>query len=334
QLRSAAAEAAPSAQVEPFIAEALRWLPPVDAAPTEAAWDFAQPDGSQQVLVVDDNADMREYLQRLLSPRYRVHAVGDGLAALAAARAQPPDLIVSDVMMPNLDGLGLVAALRSDASTAQVPVLLLSARAGQEAAVEGLDSGADDYLVKPFFAEELLARVRSNLELARLRTQESTWRSTLISAMQDGMFVADPDGTIVEVNDAFADILGYGAEDLPYVPPYPWWPDPRQEPEEFAQVHAVSEAAMQPGGDGRWVLPMRHGVDRRRVWLSIASGQVTRPDGTVRAFVGTVRDVTAEHLTARRDAAVARLTGRLGEASDVHGVLTAGLAELAANWVT
>ncbi|HEX8761044.1 MAG TPA: SpoIIE family protein phosphatase [Pseudonocardiaceae bacterium] len=334
QLRAAAAEAAPSPQVEPFVAEALRWLPPVDAAPTGAASDIAQPGGSQQVLVVDDNADMREYLQRLLSPRYRVHAVGDGLTALAAAREQPPDLIISDVMMPNLDGLGLIPALRADARTAQVPVLLLSARAGQEAAVEGLGCGADDYLVKPFFAEELLARVRSNLELAKLRTQESTWRSTLISAMQDGMFVADPDGTIVELNDAFADILGYGAEDLPYVPPYPWWPDPVQEPEEFAQVQAASETAMRSGSDGRWVLPMRHGVDGRRVWLSIASGVVTRPDGTIQAFVGTVRDVTAEHLTARRDAAVARLTGRLGEASDVRGVLTAGLAELAANWVT
>ncbi|HVE96708.1 MAG TPA: SpoIIE family protein phosphatase [Pseudonocardiaceae bacterium] len=334
QLRAAAAGAAPLAQVEPFVAEALRWLPSVDTAPTGAASDADQPAMSQQVLVVDDNADMREYLQRLLSRRYRVYAVGDGLTALAAAREQPPDLIISDVMMPNLDGIGLITALRADSRTAQVPVLLLSARAGPEAAVEGLDSGADDYLVKPFFAEELLARVRSNLELARLRTQESAWRSTLISAMQDGMFVADPDGTIAEVNGAFADILGYGAEDLPYVPPYPWWPDPVQEPEEFAQVRAASEAAMRSRGDGRWVLPMRHGLDDRRIWLSIASGVVTSPDGTIQAFVGTARDVTAEHLTARRDAAVARLTGRLGEASDVHGVLTAGLAELAANWIT
>ena len=334
QLRTAAAEAAPSTQVGPFVAEALRWLPPVDTAPTGAVLDADQPAMSKQVLVVDDNADMREYLQRLLSPHYRVYAVGNGLTALAAAREQPPDLIISDVMMPNLDGLGLITALRAESRTAQVPVLLLSARAGQEAAVEGLDSGADDYLVKPFFAEELLARVRSNLELARLRTQESTWRSTLISAIQDGMFVAHPDGAIVEINHAFTDILGYGADDLPYLPPYPWWPDPVREPEEFTQVRAASEAAMRSRDDGRWVLPMRHGVDGRRVWLSIASGAVTRPDGTIQAFVGTVRDVTAEHLTARRDAAVARLTGRLGEASDVHGVLTAGLAELAANWVT
>ncbi|MDQ4010382.1 MAG: SpoIIE family protein phosphatase [Actinomycetota bacterium] len=333
QLHAAAADAAPSAKAEPFAAEARRWLPAVDTTPGGVAWGVPDPTAGR-VLVVDDNADMREYLRRLLSPHYRVHVVGDGLAALAAARAQSPDLIISDVMMPNLNGLELITALRADSSTAQVPVLLLSARAGKEAAVEGLDSGADDYLVKPFFAEELLARVRSNLELARLRTHESTWRSTLISAMQDGMFVADPDGTIVEVNDAFAEILGYGAEDLPYVAPYPWWPDPVQEPEESTQVHAASQAAMRPGGDGRWVLPMRHGVDRRRVWLSIASGAVARPDGTVQAFVGTVRDVTVEHLTARRDAAVARLTARLAEASDVHGVLTAGLAELAANWVT
>ncbi len=345
----AAVGIAPPVQSESFVAEALRWLPQGDTESDGAPPEAVPPDVSQldspvpatapgfaagRVLIVDDNADMREYLQRLLSPRYRVQAVGDGLAALAAARAQPPDLIISDVMMPNLDGLGLVAVLREDAGTAQVPVLLLSARAGQEAAVEGLDVGADDYLVKPFAAQELLARVRSNLELARLRSHESAWRSTLISALQDGMFVADPDGTVVEVNDAFADILGYGPKDLPGAPPYPWWPDPAQEPEEFAQVQAAFAVAMQAGGGGRWVLPMRHCADRRRVWLSISAGMVTHPDGTAQALVGTVRDVTGEHLTAQRDAAVARLSARLAEASDVDGVLSAGLAELAANWET
>ncbi|MGQ0481873.1 MAG: SpoIIE family protein phosphatase [Pseudonocardia sp.] len=200
-----------SASAEPFVAEALRWLPGAGERPTVAptaasvvsgsvvdgsvvgaadavvgaadavvgAADAGVAGGSGaapgpatgRVLVADDNADMREYVQRLLSIRYRVTAVADGEAALAAARADPPDLLVSDVMMPGLDGMALLAALRADPATASVPVLLLSARAGPEAAVEGLAAGADDYLAKPFGAAELLARVDAHLRLNRARRE-------------------------------------------------------------------------------------------------------------------------------------------------------------------
>jgi light-regulated signal transduction histidine kinase (bacteriophytochrome) len=104
-----------------------------------------------------------------LAPTYEVATAADGLQALAAVRAHPPDLVVSDVMMPNLDGVALVRALRGDPRTASVPVILLSARAGEESAIAGLDAGSDDYLVKPFSARELLARVRTHVELARVR---------------------------------------------------------------------------------------------------------------------------------------------------------------------
>ena len=91
--------------------------------------------------------------------------MADGAAALAAIRAHRPDLVLTDVMMPNLDGFGLLRALRADPATRATPVIMLSARAGEEAKVEGLHAGADDYLVKPFSARELVARVETHLLL-------------------------------------------------------------------------------------------------------------------------------------------------------------------------
>jgi signal transduction histidine kinase len=164
-----------------FIEEALRWLPGdegsadmLEASNTLAslgAENVTDRHERRRILLADDNADMREYVVRLLLPGYDVEAVGDGQAALAAARAKPPDLVLSDVMMPRMDGFGLLAGIRADSGLRDLPVVLLSARAGEEARLEGLDAGADDYLVKPFSARELLARIRSNLELARLRQQ-------------------------------------------------------------------------------------------------------------------------------------------------------------------
>jgi PAS domain S-box-containing protein len=128
----------------------------------------------QLVLVADDNADMRNYVERLLrAASFRVETVTDGKKALAAARRLKPDLILSDVMMPELDGFGLLTAVRKDAALRDTPVLLLSARAGEEAKVEGLSAGADDYLIKPFSARELLARVGVKLQLARKRRERS-----------------------------------------------------------------------------------------------------------------------------------------------------------------
>src|ERR1035437_4025892 len=102
---------------------------------------------------------MREYIAGLLSDHYTVETARDGVVALEMVRASPPDLVLTDVMLPGLDGFGLLAAMRSDAATMHVPIVMLSARAGDEAAVEGLEAGADDYLTKPFTARELVARI-------------------------------------------------------------------------------------------------------------------------------------------------------------------------------
>jgi DNA-binding NtrC family response regulator/signal transduction histidine kinase len=124
---------------------------------------------SETIVVVDDNEDMRRYLRHLLGGRYEVHAVADGIQALDAARRLRPALVLADVMMPQMDGFALLRAIRDDTSLASVPIILLSARAGEESRVEGLQAGADDYLVKPFTARELLARIEAHLKMAKLR---------------------------------------------------------------------------------------------------------------------------------------------------------------------
>jgi CheY-like chemotaxis protein len=134
--------------------------------------DGGRPEGAgrrPRIVWADDNADMRDYVGRLIGPLYDMEAVADGEAALAAVKREPPDLVLADVMMPRLDGFGLLQALRSDERTRTIPIILLSARAGEEARVEGLQAGADDYLIKPFSARQLLARVGAHLEMARLR---------------------------------------------------------------------------------------------------------------------------------------------------------------------
>src|SRR5262249_40351564 len=112
---------------------------------------------------------MREYLQRLLGDRYEVHAAADGHQALEAVRRLRPALVLADVMMPRLDGLGLLRAIRDDSGLCSTPGILVSARAGVESRVEGLLGEADDYLVKPFTSPELLARVATHIKMAHLR---------------------------------------------------------------------------------------------------------------------------------------------------------------------
>ncbi|QYD68873.1 response regulator [Paraburkholderia edwinii] len=184
--------ASTSKQAQSYVDAALRWLPdgaamgPADAEPdidADDAWRVAAEglDGTAtapadgraaRVLIVDDNADLRDYMRRILSAAgHDVRVADDGISALDAIRAAPPDLVVSDVMMPRLDGFGLLHQLRADPQLRETPVLLLSARAGEEAKVGGLESGADDYLTKPFSARELLARVSGNLQLAQLRRE-------------------------------------------------------------------------------------------------------------------------------------------------------------------
>jgi signal transduction histidine kinase/DNA-binding response OmpR family regulator len=182
RINASAPQARTNVRAQAYLDEALGWLggnvaddrPDPSSSEDLGVADGAADSGKKRILLADDNADMRDYVRRLLSGLYEVEAVEDGQAALEAAWRQRPDLVLSDIMMPRLDGTSLLSALRADADLKDLPVIFLSARAGEEARVEGLKMGADDYLVKPFSARELLARVAANLELSETRTERTS----------------------------------------------------------------------------------------------------------------------------------------------------------------
>ncbi|HEV8434978.1 MAG TPA: ATP-binding protein [Thermoanaerobaculia bacterium] len=237
--------ASTAGHVDAWIEEADRWADPAIRPPRRAATQKAE---GATIVLADDNADMREYLSRLLRERYEVTAVGDGIAALEAVQERMPDLVLADVMMPRMDGLQLLKALRDDERTRNLPVILLSARAGEEAKVEGIESGADDYLVKPFSARELLARVEGHLRLHRLRRDaEEAVRAS--QAKFSTAFDRSPlaltitsldDGRLIEVNEAFVRLSGYSREEAIGRTPFALnlWMEPEKREERIALLRA------------------------------------------------------------------------------------------------
>ncbi|HAZ43440.1 MAG TPA: histidine kinase [Cyanobacteria bacterium UBA11371] len=202
----------------PYIEEAQRWIPAAggsvefsvlssqleENSSTQNSKFKTQNSQTARILLVDDNADIRDYLTRILSDRFQVEAVADGAAALAAATERVPDLVLSDVMMPGLDGFELLRALRADPRTREIPIILLSARAGEESVVEGLEAGADDYLIKPFSAQELVSRVNGHLQMAQLR-YESLDRERTLNRRKDELL-----STVShELNTPLVAILGW-----------------------------------------------------------------------------------------------------------------------------
>jgi PAS domain S-box-containing protein len=238
-----AAEAAGSRQAPAYVNEALQWIAGHGGAgmgaPEERDASVAGGASQGRILLADDNNDMIAYIQRALEKAgYAVTAVANGAEALEWLRRQPlPDLMISDVMMPRLDGFALLEKVREDARMRELPVLLLSARAGEEARIEGLAAGADDYVVKPFSVRELLARVEGAIRLARLRrdavaretalrfqvesanTRSALRRSeahmaSLFEQTAVGIVEADLSGRLARVNARYCQIVGRGADEL------------------------------------------------------------------------------------------------------------------------
>ncbi|MGO4613266.1 SpoIIE family protein phosphatase [Nocardia sp. 2YAB30] len=141
------------------------------------------------------------------------------------------------------------------------------------------------------------------------------FRTALVESLQDGFFVADAQGTIIEVNTAFGALTGYGAAEIPYPLPHPW-----SSPDGPRYPHLGTEAQ-------RFVISIRH-RDGRNVWLAVSTSALIKPEGNERIFVGTIRDVTAEHDAQARDQAASRLATAVGAATSVVEVLAVGLDEL------
>jgi len=210
-----------------FVEEALRWLPDEEAparvpaaAAAVAGTALLQPAAAPpRILIADDNNDMRAYLKSLLDPYAEVTACSDGEIAYAHLLRDPPDLLLSDVMMPRLDGFGLIARIRATDAVRHVPVILLSARAGEEAKVEGLQAGADDYLVKPFAANELLARVRHQIGLTRKRRRQQdelalreTYFRTLVDNAPVMLWTTDATGYCHYLSQRWSEFTGRPTE--------------------------------------------------------------------------------------------------------------------------
>ena len=331
-------------RADTFVAEALRWLPdePTPSAPTGLDEHAGGGQGrGERIVLADDNADMRGYVERLLQESgYQVDAVADGRAAVEAVQRQLPALVLSDVMMPVLDGFGVLRALRSDERTGQVPIILLSARAGEEASIEGIAAGADDYLVKPFSARELIARVEGAMRLARLRREtadalrqanevleirvreRTRERDQLWAYSHDLIGIADSRGIWVSVNPAWTRTLGWTVDEI-IGKTSEWLEHPEDRQRTRQEIAQLAAGAATFNFENRF--RTRGGTHRHLSWTAV-------PEGGLLYCVA--RDVTVEReraleLEQARDAlrqsqkmeAIGQLTG--GIAHDFNNLLTA-----------
>jgi PAS domain S-box-containing protein len=273
-------------------------------------------DERPRILLADDNGDMRVCIRRLLSDDYDVQAVADGQEAWNAAQEAIPDLVLSDVMMPGLDGFGLLRRLRAEPSTREVPVILLSARAGEEARVEGLEAGADDYLTKPFSARELLACVQARLQLAKVRresrealrqSEEAVRRlAAIVESSDDAIISKNLDGTIVSWNKGAERLYGYRAEEIVGKPLAILVP-----PDHPDEVPSLIER-LKRGEHIEHYETVRVAKDGRRIDVSLTISPVRDVQGKVVGASKIARDVSERKRT---EAALRRSEQALKEAN-------------------
>ncbi|GGN00431.1 hypothetical protein GCM10009721_29470 [Terrabacter tumescens] len=286
------------------------------SAPSSSPLEGARP----TLLVVEDNHDMRDYIARHCVVDYDVVSVRDGVEALEHLRLRRPAIVLADVMMPRMDGLTLVREIRADPALRDLPVVLLSARAGVEASTTGLLQGADDYVVKPFQPEELRARLAANLVRSRSRSRDAAWLRAILGAIQEPFVVTDVDGLVVEVNDVFTRTFGWSLADGPLVPPYPWWIPESESPDERRQHERRMELlqAGRPVEDDRYRILRRGGGE---AWVHVRAASVPGTAEYDGFTIVVLRDETRERESRMRRELAARIAADLATADDLDQVL-------------
>lgn len=255
---------------------------------------FGAPAGqaaTDSLLIIDDNHDMRSYLQRLLAPHFQVRTAANGRAALKQIEKQLPDLIVSDVMMPVIDGKQLVALLRKNPVTSRIPVILLSARAGEEARIDGIEAGADDYLVKPFSGRELLTRIKSQLKIARVRNNnEVQLRNLFQQAPMAVAILRGPELEIELANERALEIWAKTAEEVLNKPLFEAFPEFRGTPLEEIVKNVVATGVRYVSAESAIEL-WRHG-QLETIYAQFVYEPLRQEDGTVTGFMAVGHEIT------------------------------------------
>jgi PAS domain S-box-containing protein len=321
--------------VESFLSEARTWVmpdepevgadepAPISTPATDTALDTVveAADGVRPtLLIVEDNHDMRDYVARHFVVDYDVASVRDGVEALEWMRSQRPSIVLADVMMPRMDGLTLVREIRSDPDLRDLPVVLLSARAGVEASTTGLVEGADDYVIKPFEPEELRARLAANLVRSRSRSRDASWLRAIVGAIQEPFVVSDAEGRVLEMNAAFTRAFGWSLDGGPYEPPYPWWIPAEQCPEERRAHEERLELlrAGQPVVEGRYRVLRRGGGE---AWVHARAASVSGTAEHPAFVIVVVTDETRERESRMRRELAARIAVDLAAADELAQAL-------------
>ena len=285
-----------SLQAENYIEEALGWLSQSNHGVSDSQPRQLGAKGTEdRILLVDDNADMRAYVERLLSSNYDVVVASNGLQAFNMALTNPPDLVLSDIMMPELDGFGLLKELRANPVTKSVPVVFLSARAGEEASAEGREAGADDYIVKPFTARELLARVRGTLLIHRERRHAMDQLNQIFEQAPVAICVFNKQDFVFELANPFYHQLVRGrqlvgrklAEALPELPEDVW--------QAFRQVIDTGD----PFQANEWYIPYDSDGDGEVEdhWFNVDYNPLRNSDQSIRGLISVSYDVTRQVLS-------------------------------------
>lgn len=295
--------------VESFVAEIEEWQPA--AGRPRRRTQQRKP----RLLLAEDAADLTEYLTDLLSESYEVVTVADGEAALAWLKVEPADLLLCDLRLPGLDGVEVVTQVRAVAALRDLPTVLLSSQADDETAARALLAGADDYIVKPFVPSDLKTRLAAKLNQARVRSVDAAWRRAVISSLEDGVLIFDSQGLVIDVNEAFTEILGYSLDDGPLRPPYPWWPTEAEDAEALQEIRQMYDRASQGSPASAEFLVFTK--DRKPTWVRSTGATIPNPDTGQSVHVRTVRDVTRARAAQERRTAAAQVSADFSSIDDL-----------------